>query len=286
MSVAGVRAHVSRLGAYSVGSVHIQSVRCISSRFETWPLGWSSAAPLRAGCERSHGDAARQALAVPGDFGRARPAVVGAGHRRAIGADHADRDQIAALRAAGSRPTPSVSVDLQIGPSTRTWVVSGAPSSIGRPREVSARMGWTAPYRAGTDQLGHARVEHDDRCLARAHVEHATDQPATAGDDGTARFDRQPAGRVPSGIASSSACAAWAKRAGERHRRRRRSWRRESRRRHRACRNRAAWRAAARADEGRSGTPIARHRWHRAASRRGGGCRASAAGRRGRRRPR
>ena len=87
---------------------------------------------------------------VPADLRRARPAVVGRGHRGAVGAGHADGHQVAprAAAAAGRRPA---------GRSIRTPGRPPAPAPSRRPvgrrraaaREVSATIGCSAPYSAG-----------------------------------------------------------------------------------------------------------------------------------------
>src|SRR3989304_800443 len=45
----------------------------------------------------------------------------------------------------GRRASPNVSVDSQIGPSTRTAAAPGRGAVTGRPRPVSAAIGWPAP---------------------------------------------------------------------------------------------------------------------------------------------
>ena len=183
-------------------------------------------------------------------------------------------------RSGGMTASPKASVDSQMGPSTRTVVAPASGSSTGRPRLLSATIGWRGSVQGGPDELGHARVQDETRPLALPNVEDAGQQPSRARHDRTPRLDGQPqrmvARQLLQGLGSGSREVT-----PESARRRRRPG---SPTRHRACRNREARAMEAERREADPEGRSARHRRRRAGSRRGRAGRASAAGRRGRHR--
>ena len=181
--------------------------------------------------------------------------------------------------------TPRLSVDSQIGPSTRDGSrFAGRSCSTGRPSDVSATIAVAGAIERRPDQLRHPRIEDDLPAPALADVKHPGDEPARAGDQEPAWFDRE-AGRRRSAGSPGGPGISRANRAGPRRRARRRR-RPGSRRRDRACRSRRSHHARARRPPQHAGRRRATHRPHRAASRRGGGSRAGRSGPGGRLRPR
>ena len=150
-------------------------------------------------------------------LGRRRAAVVGHRHRGRVGArprrSRPGRRAAAAAGGGGRRCRCSRRSGRRRG---RRWRRSLRPSasrpaaSTGRPSEVSARIGWLAPYRAGriSSVMPASRTTMRSRLGPLADVEHARHEPAGLRHEEAARVPRPAAPAAgPPGRASTSARA-------------------------------------------------------------------------------